>query len=421
MFFRPLIRSIDRLRRCRAGNFASIFALVAPVLLGLTGGAVDLMVFNNQQSAMQNAADAAVLATTREASLKNWSQTEAQSIAQSYVESELANAGIDGSAAFAVKTVIDSATRKVSITLDMDQYHYFLLGYFKKSPQIRVSATAQLSSETPVCMIALDPANAKSLKVVNEAQIQATGCAIHSNSVNSQGLFVEPLASMRSAFSCSSGGFGTGVSVFQPAPTTDCPPIVDPMAERLQPAVGSCDFTNFAVKKKTATISPGVYCNGMAIEALAQVTMKPGVYIINGGTLLARGNGSMTGDGVTIFFTGKDGNLNFDGTSKISLTAPVTGPTAGLLFMQDRAMAPAIYELSSQSAPMLLGTIYLPNGTLKVRAPGKVADKSAFTVVVARSVEVGAQTQMFLNSNYGATDVPVPAGLGPSRTVSLVN
>ncbi len=60
--------SIHDSARCRAGNFATIFAVAAPVLLGLTGGGVDLVVYSQQQSAMQNAADAAVLAATRAAS-----------------------------------------------------------------------------------------------------------------------------------------------------------------------------------------------------------------------------------------------------------------------------------------------------------------------------------------------------------------
>jgi Flp pilus assembly protein TadG len=419
MKFRCALSVIKGFLRSRAGNFATIFALSAPLLLGIVGGATDLMVYTHQESDMQNAADAAVLAATKEASLKNWAQPEAEAVARAYVESEMADVGMSSTAQFLVTTEIDNVKKQVSITVDMDQHRYFLLGYFRKNPQIRVKASAKMTSETPICMIALDTTKSRAVQLLNNAEIQADGCAILSNSTDKEGMFVDTYASLHSAFSCTSGGFGTGVSVYQPAPTTDCPPIADPLDQRIQPTVGSCDFTNFSVKKKAVTISPGVYCNGLHIDTLGEVTMKPGVYIINGGTLKARGNGSLVGDGVTIFFTG-GANMDFDGTSKISLTAPVSGLTAGLLMMQDRAMGAAVYELSSQSAAILLGTIYLPNGTLKVRAPGKVADKSAFTVVVARSVEVSAQTQMYLNSNYGATAVPVPEGMGPSKKISLV-
>ena len=391
------------------------------MLLGLTGGAVDLMIYNQQQSDMQNAADAAVLAATREASLKSWSQVEVESVARSYVESEMSDAGISATAQFDIKTIVDNVSKKVSITVDMDQHKYFLLGYFRKNPQIRVTAAASLSSETPVCMIALDPSTSRAVDIVDDASLLADGCAAFSNSTAKDGLYVESKASVKSAYTCSAGGFGSGVSVFSPAPTTDCPPVPDPLDKRLQPIVGSCDYTDYSVKKATVTISPGVYCNGLLIDNNAVVTMKPGVYIIKGGKLETKNNGSLTGDGVTIFFTGKDGSMELDGSTITNLKAPDSGPTAGLLLFQDRAMALTEYEISSKSAAQLLGTIYLPNGHLKLNAPGKVADQSAFTVVVVRSLEVGSSTKMYLNSNYGATTVPVPAGLGPSRTINLVN
>ncbi|MGB8818894.1 MAG: pilus assembly protein TadG-related protein [Rhizobiaceae bacterium] len=417
-----VLQSLFDLARCRAGNFATLFAILSPLLLGLAGGAADLIVYNNQETKMQDAADAAVLAATREASLKNWSQQEAQSVARAYVESALGQEALSSSALFNVTTLIDPVTRKVNITVDMDQHHYFVLGYFRKSPQIRVKAAAKLSSETPVCMIALEGAAAKVVNIINEASFIADGCAAYSNSTDNNGLYVTSTASMKTAYTCSGGGFGAGISTFNPAPTVDCPPMADPLVDRPQPAVGKCDHNNFSVRKTSVTISPGVYCGGMLIDNMAVVTMKPGVYIINGGQLRSRNSGSLVGEGVTIFFTGADGRLMLDGTSTVDLAAPTSGPTAGLLLMQDRAMALTEFEISSRSAAHLLGTIYLPNGHLKLKAPGKVADQSAFTVVVARSLEVGAETKMYLNSNYSATPVPVPAGLGPSKSqITLVN
>ena len=405
--------------RCRSGNFASMFAIAAPVLLGLTGGAVDLMVYNRQQAAMQHAADAAVLAATREATLKSWSEAEVAAVGKAYVETELADAGITSTALFSVKTLVDNAAKQVSITVDMDQHRYFLLGYFRKSPQIRVQATAKLSSETPLCMVALEGLAASSLGVRKSARIYADGCAAYANSASSVAIEVDKLAFLKTAFTCSAGGYkGTGSS-FAPTPTTDCPPMPDPLSGRPQPTVSRCDHTKFSVKNKTVTLDPGTYCDGLKVDNSAIVTLKPGVYIINGGVFSAKNNGSVVGAGVTIYFTGADGRMSFDGSTIIDLSAPASGPTAGMLLFQDRAMGLASYEISSKSATKLLGTIYLPNGHFIVNAAGKVADKSAFTVVVARSVEVGESAQVYLNSNYGDTNVPVPVGLGPSKNILL--
>ena len=43
-----------------------------------------------------------------------------------------------------------------------------------------------------------------------------------------------------------------------------------------------------------------------------------------------------------------------------------------------------------------------------------VADQSAYTVVAARQIRVDAGPNLVLNSNYGATDIPVPTGVGPT-------
>lgn len=415
-----LFQLAGRFLKNRGGNFASIFAIIAPVFLGVAGGAVDLVVFNRQEAKMQDAADSAVLAATREASLQDWGAEKASAVANAYLTAALEEAGLSATASFVATTVTDQAKRKVTINLEMNQHRFFVLGYFRNNPQIRVTASARMSGKTPVCILSLDPAQSKSINVIDSASVQANGCAAHSNSVDKTGLYVAAKANFSTASSCSSGGFGASASSFSPAPTTDCPPFVDPLADRPQPLVGNCDHNALVIKGKEMTLQPGVYCNGLTIDIEAIVHLDPGVYIINGGLLLTRNDGKLIGEGVTIYFTGKDGRLLLDGTTTVSLSAPETGPTAGILLMQDRNMAYTDFEISAMSATELLGTIYLPNGRFVLNAPGNIAESSAFTVVVVRALEVAKKTKMFLNSNYGATDVPVPDGIIPSQTIVLV-
>ena len=75
------------------------------------------------------------------------------------------------------------------------------------------------------------------------------------------------------------------------------------------------------------------------------------------------------------------------------------------------------YQISSNNAANLLGTIYLPAGRLVVDANTPVANKSAYTVIVTRQLEVDSGPNLVLNSDYSATDVPVPAGVGPTSGV----
>jgi hypothetical protein len=76
----------------------------------------------------------------------------------------------------------------------------------------------------------------------------------------------------------------------------------------------------------------------------------------------------------------------------------------------------------------MLGTIYLSRGDLKVGVKGggggsgvAVGATSAWTIVVARTISVADNQTLQLNTNYGATTVPPPVGVGPNiSTVQLV-
>jgi hypothetical protein len=78
------------------------------------------------------------------------------------------------------------------------------------------------------------------------------------------------------------------------------------------------------------------------------------------------------------------------------------------------------YRITSNKAANLIGTIYLPAGRLIIDAGAPVANKSAYTVIIARQLEIDSGPTVVLNSDYSATDIPVPAGVGPtSGTISL--
>ena len=113
----------------------------------------------------------------------------------------------------------------------------------------------------------------------------------------------------------------------------------------------------------------------------------------------------------------------FDDEAQVALSAPRSGELAGFLFFEDPARAtsgagPQSYEIKSKKVTQLLGTIYLKNGLLRMdldaKGAGAIADQSAFTVVVARRVQLKDGPNLVLNSNYAGTSVPVPQGVGPT-------
>jgi hypothetical protein len=89
---------------------------------------------------------------------------------------------------------------------------------------------------------------------------------------------------------------------------------------------------------------------------------------------------------------------------------------AGILFYENpSAPEGRNFEISSDSARKLLGTIYLPRGVFKGGGNGKIAALSAYTIIVARRIDLEG-AQLVVNADYSASDVPVPVGLGPNST-----
>jgi hypothetical protein len=76
-------------------------------------------------------------------------------------------------------------------------------------------------------------------------------------------------------------------------------------------------------------------------------------------------------------------------------------------------------HIYSNNARNLLGTIYLPQGRLHVAANNPVSDQSAYTIIVARRFTLSEGPTMVLNTNYGATDIPLPQGVGPNISTQL--
>jgi len=153
----------------------------------------------------------------------------------------------------------------------------------------------------------------------------------------------------------------------------------------------------------------------------AQVFLNPGIYIIKDGPLIISGNAALVGENVGFYITGSKAKIKFTPDSSISLTAPKDGPLAGLLMFEDASRrTAATHYIQSDDARVLLGTIYLPASNLVVDANSPVADQSAYTAIVALSLKLYNGPHLILNTNYGATDIPVPQNIkGIGNIVTL--
>jgi hypothetical protein len=414
-------------RRNASGGIATSFALALPVLLAIVGVATDYAMLSKIKHELQEVADAAAMAGAREIPLAVSKATQVESAVRAFAAYRLTK---DSAA-----TAADLASRNISVDVKVnpdfsgvqvsisEQWSPFFMHFIdQKVTPISVDSHARFVGRNNICVLGL----AHSGVAVNlDAGSRLTGndCGVFSNSSGGNGLKIDTGSIVKASIVCSSGGASiSGGASVTPEAITDCPAVDDPLAERSMPAVGGCDHRNKVLTSVTRTISPGVYCGGLTIDGTSNVTLESGVYVIKDGALKVAGNARITGNGVGFFITGAATPTIFSANSHISLVAPASGPMAGLLFFEDRDLPVALnHRITSDDARVLLGTIYLPVGSLVIDAKKPVADQSAYTAIVAQSVQLRMGPNLVLNSDYEATNVPVPEGIAGSSQVILQN
>lgn len=414
-----VIRWVEKLR-CHAsdvcGSIAVIAGLVAPALVMIAGLAVDVTNLTSQRQNLQHLADGAALAGAAELRLGNANNTTTLQVAQNYVK------GSGGGLPITFSGTVSSDKTAIKVSLSETVETLMLHNFAASLVNLSASATAKVVGGAPVCVVGLGTNANFTVGLDTQALLVALNCAVYSNSMNPSGLYAKNNAVLTAAFICSSGGkSGASPGSFIPAPQTDCPALPDPLINRPAPPVGSCTYTNYVVSGGVPVLYPGTYCGGLTITNSAIVILSPGIYVMKDGPLCVTGGASLAGVNVGIFLTGSGAVLNFDTASIINLTAPITGTMAGLLIFEDHASPQnQTHQILSNNAHMLLGTIYLPQGTLYIGGNSLVAELSAYTIVVANQFSLSAGPTMVLNTNYTATTIPVPPGLGPHSGHSVL-
>lgn len=427
-----------KLIRSTSGNVALTAAVLAPAVFGAAALGVDYTIIHNQKSALQQAADAAALASVRELSLSGSSDTVIQEVGAAFAHSAFPPSGkiSNGEDGLSVEVVPSKLNQSVKVNLSYTWRPFLAHVFDYEANPIKVTATAGLAGDALTCIIGLMPpqpgwfAPKSSIHLDNNSVVQADGCAVFSNSESRHGLRADANVRMTASTICSAGGIyqtgGRGGKKFSPDPLTDCPKIDDPLAGRIKPSVGSCDHKDLAVSDDT-TLFPGVYCGGITVSDDAEVVLRTGIYVIKDGPLIVTDEASMTANGVTFFLTGRNSEFEFHPDTSIDLTAAAKGSTAGLLFFEDRDVVHSfdfnpfdlrnipddvrLHRISSNDARNLLGTIYLPRSILLVDAKAPVADSSAYTAIITGRLWLREGPTLTLNADLTDTKVPVPAGL----------
>ena len=429
----PVVRSISacfgqfgrkRFWTDRRGSIAVIAAFAVSLLVGMAGIAVDLSRMMLTKANLQNIADHLALAGAREMQLRQRDVTALQAYLEDRAREAVAETGLHAH----VTATIDPQERSVRINFE-GHPETLLVQYFQRAgAAIAVEAIAMsVGGEYPLCLVTLDNSAQHSMQFSARTRVDATGCAFYANSRHSRAVQIQGNATLEASLLCSAGGIATtGAFVSRAHRETDCPPIADPLRDRTLPRPGPCLLEGRTRISDRRILDPGTYCGAIDLRPGADVELRPGTYIF-AGSLRIHDGARLSGDGVHLHFhgLGPDHNIVFNvhREAHISLTAPRHGSMAGLLMTgRESGASGQRYYFGSAHAPLLTGTIYLPNGHFFVGSGVTIADRSPFTIIVARSFTLQQGPELsfeggagfVLNTDYHLSDIPVPPGLGPN-------
>jgi len=192
-----------------------------------------------------------------------------------------------------------------------------------------------------------------------------------------------------------SGGYGLSggaVMIASNYLVTRISPVADPYARLKIPAFSGCTRTSYRLdQRKTATISPGIYCGGIEVTDGARLNLDPGTYTLYRGNFAVSGDSTVSGTGVTLILTsrlGSDGGtIDIRGGSTIEVTAPALGAAAGIpgIAIWADGRAPATSDtLEGGSTQNINGAIYLPGRHVKYSGGSPSATRCS--QLIARAV-----------------------------------
>ena len=268
------IKLVLRLRRHESGGVLVLFALMMPILMGLSAAAIEYASLVRRRTELQRAADSASIAGVNQFKLANADDAAAIRTAQATAQAQARNSS--GTTPQVRAAVIGSHT---GVEVTVSETVPLSFGKLLNMPSIDISvrSTAKLAGTTRLCLLALDPVAQGAFHLETSARVTATDCSLYSNSVSPAGIEGENAAVAKALSTCTAGGYSGSSTIFTPPPALNCPPLRDPLIDRKGPTAESCVDLGFFTNPKldfshscsvAERIEPGrrqsegVFCSG---------------------------------------------------------------------------------------------------------------------------------------------------------------
>lgn len=401
-----MVRRVSRPHRFATdtgGSIAIKFALCLPAIALISLGAIDLNAVLSAKSRLQDIADSAALAGAQNLTLLDGAATIART--EAFVSGQLADwtGAPDVTDTVTIDTVDRQRVIRVGLVANRPSFFGNLLppgGWI-----LRADAAAMSVGMTPLCVLVTGGKGDKALNVKDNGRLQAPACMVHSN----RDILVEG-GIIRAAFVQAVKSAG---GVISPRPGPGAAPIPDPFLDLPLPEKQPCADKKVKEQVDTGVIwlDPGIHCDGYKMGGTARLALRPGEHWFLGGHLEIKEDAELHGRDVVLFFD-KQSKFDFKDRATVNLDGRQSGPYAGMVMVGTRGNTQD-FIITSDHVESLLGVLYVPEARLIIEGKSEVARDSAWTVIVARELQLKGSPSLIVNANYDAAAVPVPEGVGP--------
>lgn len=348
-----------RSRHAERGQVIPLVAVALAVLLGAASLAVDVGYWRYQQRLEQSAADSAAIAGASELAYP-----AADDVTAAAVKDATSNGYTDDGGDNVTVTVnnppasgaYQGNAHAVEVIIKRKQPLWFAAIFSNNAQWVAVRAVALLKTSGSYCVYAL--AGDINLFGGGQGGIEAPTCGLITN----QDLVVTGQATVDASL-VGYVGLPPGGGTYVLAQPEKSLPVTDPC-----PTVPGCAYlTDLTLNHPSLLhtgcmpfpgpdpLPPGEYC----VPLTGSLHLAPGLFVLDQGMA----SNSYSGTGVTLY-NADSGGLTFSGNVNVVISAPTSGPTAGIAYYQPPSNTGGITKNGSAGSVDFQGAVYAPSSDM---------------------------------------------------------
>lgn len=395
--FRGLPR---RWREDERGTVAVIAAITFPVLVGAMGLGAETGYWHLKQRKLQHAADVSAHA----AAVRHRAGDGQQGLESTATRIARASGYSPGDLTVGTKTEASAGSTKVTVQLSETHARLFSSVFSTDPIVLSARAVAEIKGGSKACVLALSGSASGAVTVAGSTELNLSGCSVVSNSNAADAFLMKggsALLSTDCVYTVGEAVTTTGLKLTGcSSPVERAPPTADPFAAVAEPeklhveqlpcrTLAYITTSSYTLDRLASGAEAIRFCGGLDIKGT--IVLKPGLYIIDGGVLSVTAGAKLSGDGVTFYFT-NSAAAKLLGNADIDLSAPTSGPFAGILFFGSRRNAGVVHQVTGNSEWTLNGSLYAPTGSIEFT--GNTTVSAGCTQIVADRITFTGNSTM---------------------------